>query len=157
MDQVNHTSPQMSQLAENNVPSGLKIVDNTIKTSTFVQKEAILEVFEGQLTENSALNQPVEVLDVDQESKGWFEFDKYPNWFSLIKKSTENQYSNVYALYSNNHLSLRPKFSMEINTELVFDFRARFDDETYDTEAEMELYNEADLNCEASSEQESLK
>lgn len=149
----------MTLLEEPFVPNGLRIEDNIVKTNTYIENEAILDSFEGQLIENSSQSYSIEVLDADQETKGWFEFDKYPKWLSLVKKSTET--ANVFALYSNNNLSLRAKFAMDTNTELIFDYKALIpdDDEAYDSEAEIQLYNEAEIsqNCEVSSEQESLK
>lgn len=158
MDQIIHKSPQMTHLEEPFLPSGLIIEGNIVKTNTFLENETILESFEGQLIENSTLSHSIEVIDAEQESRGWFEFDKYPKWLSLVKKSNETP--NVYASYSNNHLSLRTKFAMDTNTELIFDYKAIIpDDQVYDSEAEIQLYNEAEIsqNCEASSEQESLK
>ncbi|RNA23681.1 MDS1 and EVI1 complex locus EVI1 isoform X10 [Brachionus plicatilis] len=159
MDQVNQISPQMTQPEDNCAPLGLKIENNIVKVSTFVEKDTVLDILEGQLGENAALSHLIEVVDADQETKGWFEFDKCPKWFSLIKKCSVNQNPNVYALYSNNHLSLKARFAMDTNTELLFDFRARSDEESYDSEAEMGFYNEGEVNenCEPSGELESLK
>ncbi|CAF0772773.1 unnamed protein product [Brachionus calyciflorus] len=154
IDQVNQVSPSMTQTRNNppddlQLPSLFKVENNIVKSSAYVENDTKIESYDGNFSENSILSNSIEVLDSDQQTKGWFDFDKFPKWLSLVKKSDDADKINLYAIFVNNCLVFKACSDLEQDVEILFDFKAKYEDESsgYDTETEMEMYNNnQDLN-----------
>lgn len=106
-----------------------KIGKSVVKSSNYIQKDSKVDVLEGHFSDNANFENSLEIVDHDNETKGWFDLDKYPKWLSYLSTNENIEKCNLLAFYSSNQVTLKSIRDIEENTEVCFNFKVRIEND----------------------------